>query len=117
MIFPPKNIDELKKAIKIIWDSIQINCVKYYGSYLGNMGICIKQNSIKLDKELLRKIGKVKKSRFNKIKNIIIFEGIRISYNDSFLIKLKDKVLSERRKNEEITEVNQIEKKLNDLKI
>ena len=47
-----------------------------------------------------------------------MFEGIRISYNDSFLNKLKGKDLRERRKklNEEIIELNKAEKKLNNLK-
>ena len=47
-----------------------------------------------------------------------MFEGIRISYNDLFLDKLKGKDLRERRKklNEEIIELNKAEKKLNNLK-
>ena len=81
--------------------------------------LCLKHNGRRLDKELSRKISKVKKNKTSiKIKKDIMFEGIRINYNDSFLIKLKGKDLRERRKklNEEIIELNKAEKKLNNLK-
>ena len=47
-----------------------------------------------------------------------MLQGIRVSYNDSFLVKLKGKDLRERRKklNEEIVKLNQAEKNLNNLK-
>ena len=72
-----------------------------------------------MDKELLRKIKKCKRNKASiKIKKNISFEGIRISYNDSFLIKIKGKDLRERRKklSEEINELNKSEKNLNHLK-
>ena len=119
-IFPPKNLDELKKAIKIIWDSIPNEMCKNIIAHISERWeLCLKHNGRRLDKELLRKISKVKNNKTSiKIKKDIMFEGIRISYNDSFLNKLKGKDLRERRKklNEEIIELNKTEKKLNNLK-
>ena len=119
-LFPPKNIDELKSAIKIIWESIPKEVCKNIIEHISERWeLCIKHNGRRLDKELLRKIKKIKNNKTSiKIKKNILFQGIRISYNDSFLVKLKGKDLRERRKklNEEIVKLNQAEKNLNNLK-
>ena len=61
-IFPPKNIDELKSTIKIIWDSIPNDMCKNIIDHISDRwALCIKHNGRRLDRELLKKIDKVKK--------------------------------------------------------
>ena len=119
-LFPPKNIDELKKAINIIWCSIPKEICKNIIDHISDRwALCIKHNGRRLDKELLRKINKIEKPKtIIKIKKNSLFEGIRISYNDSFLHKLKAKDIRVKRKklNQELVELNKAEKKLNNLK-
>ena len=71
-IFPPKNLDELKKAIKIIWDSIPNEMCKNIIDHISErLKLCLKHNGRRLDKELLRKISKVKKIKLQlKLKRI-----------------------------------------------
>ena len=70
--------------------------------------LCIKYNGRRLDKELLNKIPKVKKEIKWDFKSPVI-NGIRVSYNDKFVLKLKAKDLRE--KNKELNEIKKIEKK------
>ena len=67
-IFEPKDLNELKVAIKNIW---------------------------RLNKELLRTIESNHDSIKWKVKNSII-QGIRVSYNDKFVLKLKKRDLKEK---------------------
>ena len=50
-----------------------------------------------MDKELLKKIPKVKKDFKWRMKSPII-NGIRVSYNDKFVLRLKNKDIKERKK-------------------
>jgi len=52
--------------------------------------LCIKYKGRRLDKELLRKIPKIKKKFKWHIKSSEI-NGIRVSYNDKFVLRLKKK--------------------------
>ena len=71
-IFSPKNLDELKMANKIIWDSIIKEMFKNINEHISERReLCLMHNCRRLDKELLRKISKVKKSKTSiKIKMI-----------------------------------------------
>ena len=57
--------------------------------------LCIKHKGRKLDKELLRKLEQNKNEINWKIK-IATIEGIWISNNDKFVLKLKEKDIRER---------------------
>lgn len=98
ILFPPKDMDTLKSTIKMIWDSIPkkiceniIEHIKY------RWELCIKYRGRRLDKELLSKIPKVNKDFKWNIKNPTI-DGIRVSYNDQFLLRLKRKHIREKTK-------------------
>ena len=58
---------------------------------------CLKYKGRRLDKELLKKIPKVKKDFKWRMKSPII-NGIRVSYNDKFVLRLKNKDIKERKK-------------------
>ena len=62
--------------------------------------LCIKYKGRRLDKELLRKIPKIKKDIKWKMKSSEINEinGVRVSYNDKFVMRLKKKDIKERKK-------------------
>ena len=98
ILFPAKDMDSLKNNIKVIWDSIPkqvckniIEHVKY------RWELCIKYNGRRIDKELLRKIPKVGKYFEFKMKNSSI-NGVRISYNDRFILRLKKKNIKDKMK-------------------
>ena len=98
ILFPAKDMDSLKSKIRVIWDSIPkqvyqniIEHVKY------RWELCIKYNGRRMDKELLRKIPKVGKIFEFKIKNNSI-NGVRISYNDKFILWLKKKDIKDKMK-------------------
>ena len=61
------------------------------------MELCIKSRGRRLNKELLRKILPNKEQIKWKVKNSFI-EGVQISYNDTFALKLKDKNIKQREK-------------------
>jgi len=91
-------MDSLKNNIRVIWDSIPkqvcqniIEHVKY------RWELCIKYNGRRMDKELLRKIPKVGKIFEFKMKNNSI-NGVRISYNDKFILRLKKKDIKDKMK-------------------
>ena len=52
--------------------------------------LCLKYNGRRLDKELLRKIPKLHRKFKINLRNPTI-NGIRISYNDKFIMRLKKK--------------------------
>ena len=59
-IFSPKNQDELKKANKIIWDSIPKEmCKNIIERISERWELYLKDNRRRLDKESLRKISEV----------------------------------------------------------
>ena len=91
IFFPPKDMNSLKTTIKMIWDSIpkQI-CENIIEHIKHRWKLCIKYKGRRLDKELLRKISKVKKDFKWRMKSPEI-NGIRVSYNDKFVLKLKNK--------------------------
>ena len=95
-IFEPKDINELKVAIKNIWDSIPIGiCERIIEHTKKRWDLCIKHRGRRLDRELLKKIDSNNDSIKWKVKNSLI-NGIRVSYNDKFVLKLKKKDLREK---------------------
>ena len=90
-LFPPKTVEDLKSSIQKIWESISAEiCSLIINHIKERWELCIKHQGRKLDKELLRKINPNRQEIKWKIKNTNI-DGIRISYNDKFLFKLKNK--------------------------
>ena len=77
-IFEPKDVNELKVAIKNIWDSIPVEiCKRIIEHTKKRLDIRIKHRGRRLDKELLRKIEsnhsikwKVKISLINGIRKL-----------------------------------------------
>ena len=113
-LFPPKSIYELKSSIQKIWESIPpIICSRIIEHIKKRWELCIKSRGRRLDKELLRKILPNKEQIKWKVKNSCI-EGVRISYNDTFVLKLKDKDIKERAKkiNEQLKNENKAKAKL-----
>ena len=97
IFFPPKDMNSLKTAIKMIWDSIpQQICANIIEHIKHRWELCIKYKGRRIDKELLRKIPKVKKDFKWRIKSPEI-NGIRVSYNDKFVLRLKNKEIKEKK--------------------
>ena len=95
-LFPPKTVEDLKSSIKKIWESIPTSiCERIIAHIKKRWELCINHKGWRLDKELLRKLAPNKNEINWKIKNATI-EGIRISYNDKFVLKLKEKDIKER---------------------
>ena len=71
----------------------------------------------RLDKQLLQKISSQKKKLKLKLSNNRI-NGIRISYNDKFVMKLKNKEIREKKKKlkEQIKVVNKCKSELDKIK-
>ena len=60
VFFPPKDMSNLKNAIKLIWDSIPKKiCENIIEHFKYRWALCIKYKGRRLDKELLRKIPKI----------------------------------------------------------
>ena len=59
--------------------------------------LCIKYNGRRIDRELLKKIPKVGEDFKFRLKRKSI-NGIRISYNDKFIMKLKNKDIKDKTK-------------------
>ena len=58
--FPPKDMDNLKNIIKMIWDSVPISIYRNIIEHMKYLwDLCIKYKGRRIDKELLRKILKV----------------------------------------------------------
>ena len=97
-IFPPTSIEELKALIQKVWESIPKEmCERIIDHIKNRWELCIHHKGVRLDKQLLRKIAtrrkelkiKLSKSRIN---------GIRISYNDKFILRLIKKEIREKTK-------------------
>ena len=59
VLFPPKNMSDLKNAIKLIWDSIPKKiCENIIKHFKFQWTLCIKNKVQRLDKEPLRKLHK-----------------------------------------------------------
>ena len=98
VFFPPKNMDNLKNKIKMIWDSIPISICKNIIEHMKyRWDLCIKYKGRRLDKELLRKIPKINKHIKWEMKSPEI-NGTRVSYNDKFVLKLKNKDIREKKR-------------------
>ena len=99
-IFQPATIEELKASIQKIWNSISLNakiCEKIINHIQKRWDLCIKHKGRRLDKQLLRKItSESDKTRLRLNREEI--KGIRISYNDKFLDKLKNKDIKEKKR-------------------
>ena len=97
-IFEPKDVNELKVAIKNIWDSIPAEiCQRIIDYTKKRWDLCIKHRGRRLDKELLRKIESNQDSIKWKVKNSLI-NGVRVSYNDKFVLKLKKRDIKEKQR-------------------
>ena len=60
ILFPPKDLDSLKSAIKTIWKSIpKTICENIIEHIKHRWELCIKYNGRRIDRELLKKIPKV----------------------------------------------------------
>ena len=109
-IFPPTSLEELKEALQKIWNSISGKlCEKIINHMEKRWELCIQNRGRRLDKELLRKItsnNNKMKIRLSKAK----INGIRISYNDKFVLKLKNKDIKEKKRQlkEEIKKENNL---------
>ena len=113
-IFPPTNMEELKSLIRRIWYSIPKDiCERIIEHIKKRWDLCLCHKGIRLDKQLLRKISSQRKELKLKLsKNRI--NGIRISYNDKFVLKLKNKEIREKKKKlkEQIKLVNKSKSEL-----
>ena len=107
-MFPPSNLDELKSSIKKIWESIPAEiCKNIINHFKERWKLCAIHKGRRLDKELLAKIPSTHRDIKWKVKNCSI-EGVRVSYNDKFVERLKAKEI--RGKNKKIKELKEIEK-------
>jgi hypothetical protein len=96
--FPHKDMDNLKNTIKMIWDSIPKSiCQNIIEHTKYRWDLCIKYKGRRLDKELLRKIPKVNRQIEWEMKTPKI-NGIRVSYNDKFVLKLMNKDIREKKR-------------------
>ena len=107
-IFPPTNLEELKTAIKNIWESIPVTiCQNIIDNMKERWKLCLMHKGRRrLYKELLRKIRPNTKYINWTVKKSSI-TGIRVSYNDKFVMRLKARDLKE--KNRKIKEKKEIE--------
>ena len=106
-IFPPTNLEELKTAIKNIWESIPVTiCQNIIDNMKERWKLCLMHKGRRLDKELLRKIRPNRKYINWTVKKSSI-AGKRVSYNDKFVMRLKARDLKE--KNRKIKEQKEIE--------
>ena len=116
-IFPPTTLEEFKEAIQNIWNSISSDiCQKIIKHMEKRWELCIKHKGRRLDRELLRKINSgSEKMKITLAKTKV--NGVRISYNDKFVLKLKKKDLREKRKKlkEEIKKENELQAKFEKL--
>ena len=98
VFFPPKDMDNLKNTIKMIWDSIPKSIYQNiieHSKYCWDL--CIKYKGRRLDKELLLKIPKVS----NQIKWEMKSQEInskRIIYSEKFVLKLMKKEIRKKKK-------------------
>ena len=91
-------MDNLKKTIKMIWDSIPTTiCENIIEHMKYHWDLCIKYKGRRLDKKLLSKITKVNKQIKWNMKSPEI-NDIRVSYNDKFVLKLMNKDISEKKR-------------------
>ena len=98
ILFPAKDLENLKKTIKVIWESIpKTICENIIEHMKQRWELCIKYNGRRIDRELLKKIPKVGHDFKFRLKKKSI-NGIRISYNDKFIVKLKNKDIRDKTK-------------------
>ena len=83
----------------MIWESIpKTICENIIEHMKQRWELCIKYNGRRIDRELLKKIPKVGHDFKFRLKKKSI-NGIRISYNDKFIVKLKNKDIKEKTNN------------------
>ena len=85
--FPPKDMDNLKNMIKMVWDSIPKS----------QWDLCIRYKGRRIDIELLHKIPKVNRQIKWEMKSPEI-NDIRASYNDKFVLKLMNKNIRDKKR-------------------
>ena len=98
VFFPPKDMDNLKKTIKLILGSIPTTiCENIIEHMKYRWELCIKNKGRRLDKEFLPKIPKVNKQIKWDVKSPEI-NGLRFSCNDKFVLKLMNKDIIEKKR-------------------
>ena len=98
ILFPAKDLENLKKTIKVIWESIPKSICENITEHMKHLWeLCIKYNGRRINRELLKKIPKVGHDFKFRLKKKSI-NGIRISYNDKFIVKLKNKDIKDKTK-------------------
>ena len=114
-MFPPSNLDELKSSIKKVWESISVSiCKNIFDHFKERWKLCIIHKGRRLDKELLGKIPSMHKNARLKVINSSV-GGVRVSYNDKFVERLKAKDIREKnRKIKELKEKENEKKKIYD---
>ena len=97
-MFPPTTMEELKALIQKIWNSIPKEmCERIIEHVKKRWDLCILHKGARLDRQLLQKISaKRTKLKLNLSKEKI--NGVRISYNDKFLFRLKNKEIRDKKK-------------------
>ena len=113
-MFPPNSLEELKQGIQRIWDSITPDiCNRIINHTKKRWDLCIRHKGRRMDKELLKKIFPEDEKKRLKLQKLKI-NGIRISYNDKFVMKLKLKDIREKNKKlkEQIVKENDLRKNL-----
>lgn len=97
-IFPPTTIEELKVLIQKIWNAIPKEmCERIIEHIQKRWELCLHHKGARLDKQLLQKISTKRKELRLKLSKENI-NGVRISYNDKFLIRLKNKEIRDKTK-------------------
>ena len=112
-MFPPNSLEELKQGIQRIWDSITPDiCNRIINHTKKRWDLCIRHKGRRMDKELLKKIFPEDEKKRLKLQKLKI-NGIRISYNDKFVMKLKLKDIREKNKKlkEQIVKENDLRRK------
>lgn len=108
-VFPPTTLEELKITIQKIWNSISPEiCEKIINHIKKRWELCIQ-----LKGRWTKSIKKISSDNNKEIKIKLLkskINGIRISYNDKFVLKLKNKDIKE--KNRKLKEQISIENKL-----
>ena len=91
-IIPTKGYARIKRNNPKIWESIpQKVCKNIIDHMKQRWALCIKYKGRRLDKELLKKIPNTRSDDLKiNLKNPII-GGVRVSYNDKFILRLKKK--------------------------
>ena len=110
-------MEELKSLIQKIWNSIPKKmCERIIEHITKRWDLCIHHKGRRLDKQLLQKISSQREKLKIKLSKKRI-NGIRISYNDKFVLRLKNKEIrgKKRKMKEQIKLLNKSKSEFNKL--